>query len=64
MPLYEYHCVDCDGRDQLVAGLDDHTALCTLCGGLMLRLEEDIFQPYFVDMDEPGWTGLNVKVSS
>jgi hypothetical protein len=39
-----------------VAGLDDHTALCTQCGSLMLRLDEDVFQPYF-DKEEfrPSW---------
>jgi len=47
MPIYEYQCVDCGGRDQRVAGCDDHTALCVHCGGLMLRLDEDVFQPYF-----------------
>jgi putative FmdB family regulatory protein len=47
MPIYEYQCVDCGGRDQRVAGLDDHTALCTQCGSLMLRLDEDVFRPYF-----------------
>jgi hypothetical protein len=30
-----------------VAGLDDHTALCVDCGGIMLRVDEDIFQAYF-----------------
>jgi len=47
MPLYEYQCVDCGGWDQRVAGLDDHTAICAHCGGLMLRLDEDVFRPYF-----------------
>ncbi len=47
MPIYEYQCVDCGEQDHRVAGLDDHTALCFQCGGLMLRLDEDIFQPYF-----------------
>lgn len=47
MPLYEYQCVDCRSLDQRVAGLDDHTAICVACGGLMLRLNEDVFQPYF-----------------
>jgi putative FmdB family regulatory protein len=50
MPIYEYQCVDCGGQDQRVAGLDDHTALCTQCGGLMLRLDEDIFRPYFEEV--------------
>jgi len=47
MPLYEYQCVDCSERDQRIAGLDDHTALCAKSGGLMLRLEGDLFTPYF-----------------
>jgi putative FmdB family regulatory protein len=47
MPIYEYRCVDCGGRDQRVAGFDDHTALCDHCGGLMLRLDDDVFRPYF-----------------
>jgi len=38
MPLYEYKCVDCGENDHRIAGLDDHTALCAKCGGLMLRL--------------------------
>jgi putative FmdB family regulatory protein len=56
MPIYDYKCVDCGGQDQRVAGLDDHTALCTKCGGLMLRLDEDVFLPYF-DKEErrPVW---------
>jgi putative FmdB family regulatory protein len=47
MPLYEYQCVDCSAREQMVAGLDDHVTLCLQCGGLMLRLEGDLFTPYF-----------------
>jgi hypothetical protein len=46
-----------------VAGLDDHTALCTQCGGLMLRLEEDIFQPYFEEMAELARPETKVKTS-
>jgi hypothetical protein len=53
MPFYEYQCVDCSSRDQRVAGLDDHTALCAQCGGLMLRLDEDVFQPYFEEVASP-----------
>lgn len=47
MPLYEYQCIGCEDRDHRVAGLDDHTARCIRCGGSMLRLDEDIFQPYW-----------------
>lgn len=52
MPLYEYQCVDCGSRDFRVAGLDDHTALCIACEGLMLRMDEDVFQPYFEEVTE------------
>src|SRR5512141_1265308 len=51
MPIYDYQCVDCQTRDQRVAGLDDSTAICQNCGGLMLRLDDDLFTPYF---DQPG----------
>ena len=50
MPLYTYQCVDCGNQDQLVAGLDDHTAICIDCEGLMIRLNEDVFQPYFEEV--------------
>jgi len=47
MPIYFYQCVDCSDRDERIGGLDDHTAWCVTCGGLMLRLEQDLFNPYF-----------------
>ncbi|RJR33569.1 MAG: hypothetical protein C4567_16685 [Deltaproteobacteria bacterium] len=47
MPLYEYQCLDCGNRDERLAGLDDHTAVCLLCRGLMLRQDEDLFGRYF-----------------
>ena len=53
MPIYEYQCVDCGKLDHRVAGLDDHTAICIDCGGLMLRLNEDVFQPYFEEAAPP-----------
>jgi|UniRef100_A0A7C3V604 putative FmdB family regulatory protein len=53
MPLYEYKCVDCGSQDLRVAGLDDHTAICISCQGLMLRLDEDVFQPYFEEAAQP-----------
>jgi predicted nucleic acid-binding Zn ribbon protein len=55
VPNYDYQCVDCGGRDQRVAALDDHTAICAACGGLMLRLDEDVFQPYFEEQEMPLW---------
>lgn len=51
MPLYEYRCLDCGTQDKRLAGLDDHTAICMECRGLMLRRDEDLFRPYF---DAPG----------
>ncbi len=50
MPIYEYQCVDCGGWDQRVAGCDDHMALCARCGGLMLRLDDDVFRPSFEEV--------------
>jgi putative FmdB family regulatory protein len=47
MPIYDYQCVDCSEPDQRVGGVDDHTAICMECGGLMLRLNEDVWQEYF-----------------
>jgi putative FmdB family regulatory protein len=64
MPIYEYQCVDCTGRDQRVAGLDDHTALCTQCGGLMLRLDEDVFQPYFDEVMPQVWAETDTKTKA
>jgi putative FmdB family regulatory protein len=64
MPIYEYQCVDCGGRDQRVAGLDDHTALCTQCGGLMLRLDEDVFQPYFEEVTPQAWPETATKTKA
>jgi putative FmdB family regulatory protein len=47
MPIYKYQCVDCGTTDKRIAGLDDHVALCVECGGLMLRLDEDVFLNVF-----------------
>jgi putative FmdB family regulatory protein len=52
MPVYEYQCVDCGELDLRVAALDDQTAICTGCGSLMLRLDEDVFRPYFENQEE------------
>jgi len=53
MPRYEYQCVDCQARDMRIAGLDDHTAVCVNCGGLMIRLDQDLFTPYAQEGDKP-----------
>jgi predicted nucleic acid-binding Zn ribbon protein len=46
IPIYEYQCSDCLAKDDRVAGLDDHLAICHRCAGVMLRLDLDIFKPY------------------
>jgi hypothetical protein len=33
-----------------VSGLDDHTAICVECSGLMLRPDEEVFGAYFEDI--------------
>ena len=55
MPLYTYQCLDCGAGEARVAGLDDHTALCQWCRGLMLRQDEDVFKPYFQEDDSRPW---------
>ena len=45
MPLYRYECVKCGVHDDRIGGVDDGAALCVLCGGVMLRLNKDIFKP-------------------
>jgi len=47
MPTYEYQCIHCQVKDIRIGALDDNTAICMDCGNLMLRLDEDIFKPYF-----------------
>ncbi len=47
MPLYHYQCSHCQARETRIAGLDDHLAVCAFCRGLMLRLDLELFQPYF-----------------
>ena len=39
MPIYEYHCVNCEGWDD--------TALCARCSGSMIRLNEFVYWPNF-----------------
>ena len=47
MPAYRYQCVHCQTRETRIGGLDDHLAICADCGHLMLRLDDDLFTPYF-----------------
>jgi hypothetical protein len=45
MPPYEFQCVDCGNRDERLAGAEDHMVICAECGGLMLRLEDNVSPP-------------------
>lgn len=49
MPIYQYQCTDesCGQQEPVIAGLDDAMAICSRCGSLMLRLDDDLFTPYF-----------------
>lgn len=51
MPLYEYFCADCGESDHRIAGIDDKVALCVGCGGLMLRMDEDIWTPLWAEQE-------------
>lgn len=47
MPSYRYRCLHCQTQEWRIAGLDDHLAICALCGHAMAREDDDIFAPYF-----------------
>jgi predicted nucleic acid-binding Zn ribbon protein len=48
MPVYQFQCTDenCGLQEPVIAGPDDRVAICSRCGALMLRLDEDLFTPY------------------
>ena len=60
MPLYLYQCFKCLHHDNRIGGVDDHVAICDLCGHPMIRLDHDIFAPYF-DRTERKNKVLNFK---
>ena len=49
MPVYQFQCTDenCVLQELVMAGLDDALAICSRCGDLMLRQDEDPFTPYY-----------------
>jgi hypothetical protein len=47
VPAYYYQCTHCQVAEGRIAGVDDHLAICSECGHLMLRLDYDLFSPYF-----------------
>lgn len=63
MPTFTYLCSNCSCHDSRIAGIDDHTAVCVQCGGLMFRMEQDeeVFKHYFLPVKKEidrGPTGL------
>lgn len=52
MPAYRYQCVQCQAQETRIGGLDDHVAVCDRCGHLMLRLDDDLFGPYFDHLEK------------
>jgi len=48
MPVYPFQCTDknCGLQEPVIAGQADAMAICSRCGNLMLRLDEDPFTPY------------------
>jgi hypothetical protein len=47
MPAYYYQCTHCQKTDCRIGGVDDHLAVWAHCQNLMLRLDYDLFAPYF-----------------
>jgi predicted nucleic acid-binding Zn ribbon protein len=49
MPVYQCQCTDknCGFQEPVIAGLDKSVAICSRCGGLMLRLDEALSTPYY-----------------
>ncbi|MEW6657397.1 MAG: FmdB family zinc ribbon protein [Thermodesulfobacteriota bacterium] len=52
MPIYQYECADCGFQDQRLAGVNDHMAICTKCKGVMVRRDLDMFESYFLSLEE------------
>lgn len=61
MPIYDYECVDCGCQEQRVAGIDDHTAICGECRGIMVRLDLDWFASEFLTLDQKPMRFENVN---
>jgi hypothetical protein len=47
MPIFNYQCLYCGNCDLSLSGLNDHMTLCSQCGNLMLRSDDDFFWQYF-----------------
>ncbi len=47
MPAYNYQCLYCNNCDLCLANLDDDMTLCSKCGNLMVRSDNDSFWDFF-----------------
>lgn len=52
MPLYNYQCADCGTEEEILAGVDDHIALCQVCDGAMVRTDTDIWAPLWEEQGQ------------
>jgi hypothetical protein len=53
MPLYIYKCRGCNLEEERLAGIDHNILVCTECGEIMDRREnqEEAFQLYWFEPD-------------
>jgi hypothetical protein len=47
VPAYYYQCTHCQSTEGRIGGVDDHLAVCARWHHLMVRLDYDLFSPYF-----------------
>ena len=47
MPIFNYQCLYCDNRDLILASINDNMILCSQCGDLMIRLDNDFIWEFF-----------------
>ncbi len=50
MPLYSYHCADCDKDVEMLVGMND-TAVCPTCGSEKMQQQMSRIAP---DLKSPG----------
>ncbi|OPX20208.1 MAG: hypothetical protein BZ151_05180 [Desulfobacca sp. 4484_104] len=63
MPAYEYQCINCLTKEVRFGGVDDKTAICMECGHLMLRVDVDVFRPYFDKQEKEAEVRKNTNVA-
>jgi putative FmdB family regulatory protein len=43
MPIYEYHCNDCDSSFEMLVGKGESSVACPTCQGINLKREMSLF---------------------